>query len=96
MEHNLAQTISLLTRTPAPLNALLRDLPEQVLPLGPVLEVEQPEVEEGVHLVPVLDGVVVELAVVLDRDRLAQVRKLCDDLRVVLVNLDGLYVFDEI
>ena len=29
MEHNLAQTISLLTRTPATLNALLRDLPEE-------------------------------------------------------------------
>ena len=28
MEHNLEQTISLLTRTPAALNALLRDLPE--------------------------------------------------------------------
>ena len=28
MEHNLAHTISLLTRTPAALNALLRDLPE--------------------------------------------------------------------
>lgn len=28
MEHNLPQTISLLTRTPAALNALLRDLPE--------------------------------------------------------------------
>ena len=28
MEHNLQQTISLLTRTPATLNALLRDLPE--------------------------------------------------------------------
>jgi hypothetical protein len=28
MEHNLADTISLLTRTPAALNALLRDLPE--------------------------------------------------------------------
>jgi uncharacterized damage-inducible protein DinB len=28
MEHNLEQTISLLTRTPATLNALLRDLPE--------------------------------------------------------------------
>ena len=28
MEHNLADTISLLTRTPAVLNALLRDLPE--------------------------------------------------------------------
>ncbi|HXW90991.1 MAG TPA: DinB family protein [Terriglobales bacterium] len=28
MEHNLPQTISLLTRTPAVLNALLRDLPE--------------------------------------------------------------------
>ena len=28
MKHNLAQTISLLTRTPAALNALLRDLPE--------------------------------------------------------------------
>jgi hypothetical protein len=28
MEHNLTQTISLLTRTPAALNALLRDLPE--------------------------------------------------------------------
>src|SRR5215467_855475 len=27
MEHNLEQTISLLTRTPAALNALLRDLP---------------------------------------------------------------------
>ncbi len=28
MEHNLPQTIALLTRTPATLNALLRDLPE--------------------------------------------------------------------
>ncbi len=28
MEHNLSHTISLLTRTPAALNALLRDLPE--------------------------------------------------------------------
>jgi DinB superfamily len=28
MEHNLSNTISLLTRTPAALNALLRDLPE--------------------------------------------------------------------
>ena len=28
-EHNLQQTVSLLTRTPAALNALLRDLPEQ-------------------------------------------------------------------
>ncbi len=28
MEHNLEHTISLLTRTPAALNALLRDLPE--------------------------------------------------------------------
>jgi len=28
MEHNLAQTIALLARTPAALNALLRDLPE--------------------------------------------------------------------
>ncbi|HMF65140.1 MAG TPA: DinB family protein [Edaphobacter sp.] len=28
MEHNLQQTMSLLTRTPAALNALLRDLPE--------------------------------------------------------------------
>ena len=28
MEHNLQDTISLLTRTPATLNALLRDLPE--------------------------------------------------------------------
>lgn len=28
MKHNLQQTISLLTRTPAALNALLRDLPE--------------------------------------------------------------------
>src|ERR1700756_2485449 len=28
MEHNLQHTISLLTRTPAALNALLRDLPE--------------------------------------------------------------------
>jgi DinB superfamily len=28
MEHNLAHTISLLSRTPAALNALLRDLPE--------------------------------------------------------------------
>jgi DinB superfamily len=28
MEHNLENTISLLTRTPAALNALLRDLPE--------------------------------------------------------------------
>jgi hypothetical protein len=28
MKHNLEQTISLLTRTPASLNALLRDLPE--------------------------------------------------------------------
>ena len=28
MEHNLEQTIALLTRTPATLNALLRDLPE--------------------------------------------------------------------
>src|SRR5207245_7173243 len=28
MEHNLAHTISLLTRTPTTLNALLRDLPE--------------------------------------------------------------------
>jgi hypothetical protein len=28
MEHNLPQTISLLSRTPAALNALLRDLPE--------------------------------------------------------------------
>lgn len=28
MEHNLQQTISLLSRTPATLNALLRDLPE--------------------------------------------------------------------
>ena len=28
MEHNLQHTISLLTRTPATLNALLRDLPE--------------------------------------------------------------------
>jgi DinB superfamily len=28
MEHNLPQTISLLSRTPATLNALLRDLPE--------------------------------------------------------------------
>src|ERR1700730_11010954 len=28
MEHDLQQTISLLTRTPAALNALLRDLPE--------------------------------------------------------------------
>lgn len=28
MEHSLSQTISLLTRTPAVLNALLRDLPE--------------------------------------------------------------------
>jgi hypothetical protein len=28
MEHNLQQTISLLTRTPAALNAFLRDLPE--------------------------------------------------------------------
>jgi hypothetical protein len=28
MEHNLADTISLLTRTPAALNALLRDLPD--------------------------------------------------------------------
>src|SRR2546430_16971197 len=28
MEHNLAHTISLLTRTPAALNPLLRDLPE--------------------------------------------------------------------
>jgi hypothetical protein len=28
MEHNLAHTISLLTRTPASLNALLRDLPQ--------------------------------------------------------------------
>jgi hypothetical protein len=28
MDHNLEQTISLLTRTPAALNALLRDLPE--------------------------------------------------------------------
>ncbi len=28
MEHNLQQTISLLTRTPAALDALLRDLPE--------------------------------------------------------------------
>ena len=28
MEHNLGHTISLLTRTPAALNALLRDLPE--------------------------------------------------------------------
>jgi DinB superfamily len=28
MEHNLQQTISILTRTPAALNALLRDLPE--------------------------------------------------------------------
>ena len=28
MEHNLQHTISLLTRTPASLNALLRDLPE--------------------------------------------------------------------
>jgi hypothetical protein len=28
MEHNLSSTISLLTRTPAALNALLRDLPE--------------------------------------------------------------------
>jgi hypothetical protein len=28
MEHNLGNTISLLTRTPAALNALLRDLPE--------------------------------------------------------------------
>lgn len=28
MEHNLDQTISLLTRTPAALNALLRDLPD--------------------------------------------------------------------
>jgi hypothetical protein len=28
MEHNLQQTIALLTRTPAALNALLRDLPE--------------------------------------------------------------------
>jgi DinB family protein len=28
MEHNLAHTISLLSRTPATLNALLRDLPE--------------------------------------------------------------------
>lgn len=30
MEHRLAQTISLLTRTPATLNALLRDLPESL------------------------------------------------------------------
>jgi len=29
MEHNLAKTMSLLTRTPATLNALLRDLPEE-------------------------------------------------------------------
>ena len=29
MEHNLDQTISLLTRTPAALDALLRDLPEE-------------------------------------------------------------------
>jgi hypothetical protein len=28
MEHNLPQTIALLTRTPAALGALLRDLPE--------------------------------------------------------------------
>ena len=29
MQHNLSQTISLLTRTPAALNALLHDLPEE-------------------------------------------------------------------
>jgi hypothetical protein len=28
MEHNLSDTIALLTRTPAALNSLLRDLPE--------------------------------------------------------------------
>ena len=28
MDHNLSHTISLLTRTPVTLNALLRDLPE--------------------------------------------------------------------
>ncbi len=29
MQHDLQQTIALLTRTPAALNALLRDLPEE-------------------------------------------------------------------
>src|ERR1044071_3271360 len=42
-----------------------------------------------------LQRVVVELAVVLDRDVLAQVGQLDDDLRVVVVNLDGRDVLDD-
>src|SRR5215207_3885807 len=73
----------------------LAHVPEQDLALGAVFERDEPEVEEREQLVAVLQRVVVELAVVLDGDVLAQVGQLDDDLRVVFADLDGRDVLDD-
>src|SRR5215204_2681473 len=73
----------------------LAHVPEQDFALGAVFQRDKPEVEEREQLVPVFERVVVVLAVVLDRDRLAQVGQLDDDLRVVVVHLDGRDVLDD-
>ena len=66
----------------------LAHVPEQDLALRAVFQRDQAEVEEREQLVAMFERVVVELAVVLDRDRLAQVGQLDDDLRVVLLDLN--------
>src|SRR2546423_112783 len=80
---------------PRVLVGALAHVPEEHLALGAVFQGYESEVEEREHLVAVFERVVVELAVVLDRYRLAQVAQLDDDLRVVLVNLDGRDVLDD-
>src|SRR5947209_1591896 len=72
----------------------LAHVPEQDLALGAVFQGDEAEVEEREQLVAVLQRVVIILAVVLDRDRLAQVREFGDDLRVVLLDLNRRDVLD--
>ena len=55
----------------------------------------KPEIEQREQLFAMLERVVVVLAIVLDRDRFAQIAKLNYDLRIVVVDLNRRDVFDD-
>ena len=73
----------------------LANVPEKHFALGAVFQRNQTEVEHGEEFFPMLEGVVVVLSIILNRDRLAQVSKFNHDLRIVFFDFNGRDVFND-